>query len=395
MLALIPLGGYVKMLDENEGDVPKEQLHLAFNHQPFYKKFLIVAAGPATNILCALVLYWVIFVVGFTTIRPQIGSISKSSIAAESGLQPKQEIIAVDGSKTSTWTGVILRLVAHAGDQDHIKFEIQNPANIQPKTETHILDLSNWHLNNLSPDPLSSIGITPYVPDIPLIINVITANSPAAASPLQKGDKIIAIDNKPIKDWDEILTTITDHPSQTLTFTVERNGNTMTLPVAIGYQRSFIFFKSGYLGIGPNFKWPKEFLQEIKYAPFPAALRAWQEISDFTYFNLLLFWKLLTGKLSLQSLGGPITIFQSAGSALNSGFLSFIGFLAFLSISIGIINLLPIPGLDGGHLFIQTIEFIIRRPVPERVLSVLYRLGFVLILFVLIQALINDVLRLY
>ncbi len=390
VVALIPLGGYVKMLDENEGEVPKEELHLAFNHQPFYKKFLVVLAGPMANIFCALVLYWIIFIIGITSVRPLIGTVNPRSIAAEGGLQAKQEIIRVDNHKTATWTGIIFRLIAHAGNQDHIKIDVQNPTG----TETHVLDLSNWHLDALSPDPLTSIGITPFVPTIPLVIGVIAKDSPAATSTLHLGDKVMAIDSHPIQDWDALFTTITQHPAQSVHFTIERQGKTLTIPVSIGYKRDLFFTKTGYLGIGPDFKWPKALLQEIKYGPVTAVSHAWQEISDFTYFNLLLFWKIITGKISLQSLGGPITIFQTAGNALNYGFLSFIGFLAFLSISIGIINLLPIPGLDGGHLVIQIIEFIIRRPVPEKLLLILYRLGFLLILFVLIQAVVNDVLRL-
>jgi regulator of sigma E protease len=320
--------------------------------------------------------------------------VAPRSIAAESGLRAKQEIISIDGSKTPTWTSVIFRIIAHVGNQDHVKMDVQNLSNKHPTIETHVLDLSNWHLDALTPDPLTSLGITPYMPDIPLIIGTIANRSPAASSSLHIGDKLVAIDKKPIKNWDTLITTVMGHPGELVTVTVERKDQMLDVPITLGYQRTLFFAKTGYLGIGPHFEWPKDFFQEIKYGPITAIHHAWQEIYDFTYFNLLLFWKMLTGKLSLQSLGGPITIFQTAGNALNSGFVSFIGFLAFLSISIGIINLVPVPGLDGGHLIIQIIEFIIRRPVPEPVLSVLYRLGFLLLLFVIIQAFVNDILRL-
>ena len=140
---------------------------------------------------------------------------------------------------------------------------------------------------------------------------------------------------------------------------------------------------------------PKELLRTIKYGPLEAVARAGQEMKEITYFNLILFGKMFTGKLSLQSLGGPITIFETAGDALNYGFIAFIGFLAFLSLSIGIINFFPIPGLDGGHLFMQIIELIIRRPIPEKLQLILLRLGFLFIILILIQALVNDILRLY
>jgi regulator of sigma E protease len=393
VLALIPLGGYVKMLDENEGNVPPSDLPFAFNRQPFYKKFLIVLAGPVTNIFCAFVLYWLIFVIGFVAVKPVIGTVKARSIAAEGGLKKNQQIVSIDNKTTSTWTTIIFRLLSHAGNQDHVKIEVGSPAD--KKTEHYILDLSNWHMDALTPNPLVSVGITPYVPDIPLIIGIISADSPAAISQLKLGDKITALNKNPVKNWDELIIAIMKHPGETMTFAVERQNKVIDIPVALGYQRNWLMQKSGYLGIGPAFQWPKELLQKIKYGPIEAIPHAWQEISDFTYFNLMLVGKIVTGKVSMQSLGGPITIFESAGEALNYGFLAFISFLAFLSITLGIINLLPIPGLDGGHLFIQIIEFIIRRPVPEQIQMILYRFGLLLLLFVIVQALVNDVLRLY
>lgn len=393
VVAMIPLGGYVKMLDETEEVVPTEEQHLAYNRQPFYKKFLIVIAGPAANLFCAFSLYWLIFVIGFVTVKPMIGSVAPRSIAAEAGLQPSQEIVSIDNKTTNAWSGVMFRLIAHAGNQDHMRMEVKNPGN--QTIQTYLLDLSNWHMNDLIPDPLGSLGITPYEPDIPLIIGFIRPKSPAATSGLRVGDKIIAANNTKIKDWDDLITSVISHPDTSITFKVERQNKILLIPVMIGMQRNLFFQASGFLGIGPNFQWPKELLNHVHYNPIKAIPRAWQEMLDLSYLNLLLFGKMITGKLSLQSLGGPITIFESAGSALNYGFISFIGFLAFLSVSIGIINLFPIPGLDGGHLFIQLIEFIIRRPVPVKIQMVLFRIGFLLIFFILIQALVNDILRLY
>lgn len=392
VFALIPLGGYVKMLDEGEGDVPPNELHLAFNRQPFYKKFLIVIAGPAINIACAVMLYWLIFMIGFVNIKPVIGNITAQSIAAEAGLQSNQEIIRIDNHVTRTWTSIIFRIIAHAGNQDQLQIEVKNL--VDQKTSLHKLDLSNWHMEGLTPNPLASLGITPFAPKIPLIIGVISPNAPAAQSKLQVGDKIIALNAIQIKNWEQLITFIHQHPNETFTFTIERKGKSIKLPVTIGYQRNFLFQKDGYLGISPSVSWPKEFLTTIQYGPAQAMRYALIEVMDFTYFNFLLFGKLITGKISLQSLGGPITIFESAGEALNYGFLPFIGFLAFLSIAIGIINILPIPGLDGGHLLIQIIELIIRRPVPEKIIFFLYQLGFLLIFFIFFQAFINDILRL-
>ncbi len=393
VFALIPLGGYVKMVDENEGPVNDADKPYAYNRQPFYKKFLIVLAGPAMNIFCAFVLYWLIFMIGFTTLKPVTGDIAKNSIAAQAGLKPHQEIVSLDNRDVASWINVIFRLLAHLGDKDQITIESKDMKG--DKITSHTLNLKDWVVNDLKPDPLESLGITPFEPTIPLIIGVINPNSPASKAQLEKGDIILAWNGKKVKDWTEIIQTVHDNPDKSATITVKRNNKTLDIPLTIGSKRTFFLEKHGILGIGPKFTYPTELLREIKYPPIEALARSWHEIRDFTYFNILLFGKLFTGKLSVQSLGGPITIFETAGDALNSGLIAFLGFLAFLSISIGIINILPIPGLDGGHLVLQIIELIIGRPIPERTLTLLFRLGFIFILVLMFQSLFNDILRVY
>jgi regulator of sigma E protease len=331
-------------------------------------------------------------VIGFVTIKPIIGQVMPDSIASKAGVQANTEIISVDFEKISGWTGFMFRLLAHVGDNDKMTIGTRAPN----KTEKmlHVLDLADWKMDGLSPDPLSSLGIMPYDPPVPLLIGFISDNSPAAHSPLKVGDKIIAIDGKHIRDWPDLMKTIQSHANQETTFTVQRAKKTMKLPVAIGSERPWLFKKSGYLGISPDVEFPPEMLRKVQHSPLAAIPHALHEVSEFTYFNLVLFAKLFAGKLSLQTLGGPITIFESAGKALNYGITPFIAFLAFLSASVGAINLIPIPGLDGGHLLFETIEFIIRRPIPQRLLIGLYYMGFAFIMFVLIQALMNDVLRL-
>lgn len=393
VLALVPLGGYVRMLDENEGSVSPEELHRAYNRQPFYKKFLIVLAGPLCNLFCAFCLYWLVFVAGFVTVKPVIGSVSLHSIAAEAGLKPKQEIVGIDQKETRTWTSVLFRLLEHLGDKNSLHMTVYDPTDNQKYERS--LDLTTWKMDDLTPDPFLSLGIVPYEPEIPLVIGVMSKDSPAAMSSLRIGDKIIAINKKKVSSWIDIVKITQTHPETTLLITVKRNSRLLQIPVKTSYQRDILMRKTGYLGIGPLVQYPKALLQKIQYGPLAAIPEAWTQMMDFAYFNLVFFGKMITGKLSLHSLGGPITIFDSAGNALNYGWLPFISFLAFLSISIGVINLLPIPGLDGGHMLIQIIEAIIRRPLPEKLLLLLYRAGFCIIIFILIQALINDILRLF
>ncbi len=394
VFAAIPLGGYVKMLDENEETVSEEERHLAFNQQPYYKKFIIVAAGPLSNLILAFGLYWLIFVMGFTSVVPVVGKVTPNSIAADAGLKPKQEIISIDNTVTHSWMNVIVRILAHTGDTDQMEI-VTKPIDGQI-TKKYLLDLTHWHMDDLKPDPLSSLGFLPYEPEVPGIIGKILPDSPAANADLKVNDEIIALNGKPILDWIDLVTIIDQNPAQKLSLTIKRNGKTHIVDVNTSYQRDMLFKKHGFLGISPQFNGSQNnyLLRKIQYGPIDAITQAWRNTSDFTRLNFMITGKLLTGKVSLQSLGGPISIFQSAGSALNQGFIAFISFLAFLSISIGIINIFPIPGLDGGHLLLQTIEVIIRRPIPPHVLGFIYRIGVIFLFLLIFQAIINDILRL-
>lgn len=391
VFALIPLGGYVRMLDPSEGDVAPSEQHLAYSNQPFYKKFIIVLAGPLMNFISAIVLYWLIFIIGFVTIKPVIGEVTPHSIAADAGLKPMQQITSVDQHQVHTWTTVLFKILAHTGSNENLQIGVTDLSG--KKNSTYTLDLSKWEMNELTPDPLQSLGFAPYEPPIKLVIGYIRKDSPAASSGLALNDKLIALNGEKIKDWMDIMTVIRSHPDQLVTFTIERNGKTMTIPVTVGSQRDWLLRKSGVFGIAPSVEMPKEMQQHIQYSPLAAIPKAIQETYDFASFNILLLMKMITGKLSLASLGGPITIFDSAGDSLNYGFLPFLGFLAFLSISIGVINLFPIPGLDGGHLFIQLIETLSRRTIPINIITLMYKMGFLLIIFVMVQALMNDILR--
>jgi regulator of sigma E protease len=392
VLAAIPLGGYVKMLDESEENVPESEKHLSFNRQPIYKKAAIIAAGPFFNLLFAFVIYWALFMIGFTSVAPVIGKVIPHSVAAEAGIQPQEEILRVDDQFTNSWMSVIVNILSRAGETSTLKMELRKLNT--DITKEYSLNLTNWHMDSLRPDPLASIGIETYEPFIPNVIGKVVPDSPAEKSGLQKGDEIIAVNNKPITDWISLVDSFTNHPSEVLSFKLKRNNQTIILPITIGASHNIFWQARGYLGMSPAFEWPKNLLRTNKYGPITALTHAWQDVKLFTNMNFIVFGKMVTGKISLESLGGPITIFESAGSALNNGILPFLSFLAFLSISIGIINIIPIPGLDGGHLLFQLIEFVIRRPISQNAQMLLYRFGLIALFLLMAQALVNDILRL-
>lgn len=391
VLALLPLGGYVKMLDESEGAVPPEDLPRAYNRQPFYKKFLVVLAGPAVNLIGAFILYWAIFMIGFVAVKPVIGEITPHSIAAESGLPAKQEIISIDNTPVNTWTNILFHLLRHVGNQDTLRITTKSLKDAQIKEYT--LNLANWKMDALTPDPLSSLGMTPYEPPMPLVIGFLAKDSPAEKAGLKLGDKLLAMNKAPITDWKMLIQAIKAQPNATILFSIKRGQKTLDVPVTIGSKRNLLLQSSGYLGMAPSIEWPPNLLKTVQYSPLQALAPAFREMKELAYLNFIVLGKIITGKISVQSLGGPITIFESAGTALNAGLLSFLGFLAFFSVSIGIINLLPIPGLDGGHLLIQIIEGFLGHPLSAAWLNLLFRLGFIFILLIFAQTLINDILR--
>ncbi len=392
VIAAIPLGGYVKMLDENEDDVPPKELPYAFNRQPLYKKFFIVAAGPVINIVFAFVVYWLLFCIGFSTIKPITGTITPHSIAAQAGLTSQQEIIKIDSEPTPSWAKAMLHIIMRAGDHGTMQIEAQ--AFKSSEIKTYSLNLSQWKMDDLKPDPFESLGIKPYEPVIEPIIQTVATNSPASHSGLKSGDKILAINNKPITDWMDMLEMIGRSPDTILHFQVIRNNKKINLPVTIGSKHRWFLSKYGFLGVTPHFIWQPELINRNQYNPVIALTYAAQETGDFIHLNIILLGKLITGKISFHSLGGPITIFESAGTALNQGFIPFLGFLAFLSISIGFVNILPIPGLDGGHMLFQLIEATTRRPLSLRTQELFYRFGLIILFMLIIQALANDIMRL-
>ncbi len=391
VIAAIPLGGYVKMVDETEEEVAKKDLPFAYNRQPFWKKLAIVAAGPFFNLLFAFLIYCSLFLIGFIGIVPIIGQIKPDSIAAEAHVKPNQEIIRINDEKTPTWTSIIVSLLQNVGDKTEITLTTKELNSA--KNNQYQLNLAHWKVDNLKPDPLDSLGIVPYEPKIPAMVGKISRHS-TAQNLLKTNDKILAVNNQKIIDWYDLQEIIDKNPLKKLDFKILRDKKIMVIPIPVGSQRDLLFHQHGYIGFSPQFEWPKMLLRAQKYNLSGSISHAWYEIKIFTYLNFLVIGKLLTGKISFSSLGGPITIFESAGVALNHGFVQFFSFIAFLSISIGLINILPIPGLDGGHILFQLIEVIIRRPVPLRFQILFYRLGFIFLLLLITQALINDLQRL-
>ena len=389
-IAAIPLGGYVKMLDEREGPVPEDQRHEAFTSKPPGQRIAIAAAGPAANFIFAIAAYWLLSVVGFTTVAPITGDITDGSIADNMGLRSGMEILQVDGRDVTSWRDINMRLLERAGEDSLVSITVSDGQG----RRTLSGDLGGWQLPDENPAPLSQFGLTPMRPDVPAVIGEVVAGGRAEAGGLQEGDRVIAVDGQPVSDWYALVERIQQSPGQTQQWLVERNGDQRSLDVTPDI-RQVDGEEKGYVGAGvAAVDWPDHMLREVRYGPLAAIPNAVSETWSDTRLTLVAIQKMITGLLSPTNLSGPITIARVAEASVSSGFEDFVRFLAYLSVSLGILNLLPIPVLDGGHIVYYTIEAIRRRPLSEQVQALGLRIGMAMILTLMVFALYNDLMRL-
>lgn len=392
VIAAIPLGGYVKMLDEREGEVPVDQLDQSFNRKTVRQRIAIVAAGPVANFLLALVFFWVLAMLGSEQVRPVIGAVESGSIAAKAGLNAGEEIVAIDGEPTSGWAAVNLQLVRRLGESGSLQLLVREQGSTADSPR--VLALDNWLKGADEPDPIRSLGIRPWRPALPPVLAELDPKGPAQAAGLKTGDRLLALDGQPLSDWQQVVDTVRTRPDTKILLRIERDSAQIDVPVTLA-ARGESKAPSGYLGAGVKaIDWPPEMIREVSYGPLAAigegARRTWT-MSILTLDSLK---KMLFGELSVKNLSGPITIAKVAGASAQSGFGDFLNFLAYLSISLGVLNLLPIPVLDGGHLLFYLIELARGRPLSDRVQGWGVQIGISLVIGVMLLALINDLGRL-
>ncbi|MBN3966823.1 MULTISPECIES: sigma E protease regulator RseP [Pseudomonas] len=392
VVAAIPLGGYVKMLDEREGEVPVDQLDQSFNRKSVRQRIAIVSAGPIANFLLAMFFFWVLAMLGSDQVRPVIGGVEPASIAAKAGLTAGQEIVAIDGEPTSGWAAVNLQLVRRLGESGALQLVVRDPGSTSDTPRELVLD--KWLKGADEPDPIRSLGIRPWRPALPPVLAELDPKGPAQAAGLKTGDRLLALDGKALDDWQQVVDTVRLRPDSKIVLRVERDGAPIDVPVTLA-ARGESKAPSGYLGAGVKaVDWPPEMIREISYGPVAAigegARRTWT-MSILTLDSLK---KMLFGELSVKNLSGPITIAKVAGASAQSGVADFLNFLAYLSISLGVLNLLPIPVLDGGHLLFYLIEWVRGRPLSDRVQGWGIQIGISLVVGVMLLALVNDLGRL-
>lgn len=392
VVAAIPLGGYVKMLDEREGDVPAELLDRAFNRKSVFQRIAIVAAGPIANFLLAILFFWVLAMLGSQQIKPIIGSVVANSPAAIAGLASGQEVVAVDGEAVDGWSGVNLQLVRRLGETGELSVAVLEQGSSVPAV--HQVRISSWLKNEDNPDPIGGLGIQPWRPAVAPVIAELDEKGPAKAAGLQIGDLIVTLDGQAVTDWQNVVERVRAKPEAKVALGIERAGRHEELVLTLAAKGEGKA-RTGYLGAGvAGGQWPADMLREVSYGPVAAVGQALSRTWSMSLLTLDSLKKMVLGQLSVKNLSGPITIAKVAGASAQSGVGDFLHFLAYLSISLGVLNLLPIPVLDGGHLLFYMVEWVRGRPLSERVQAWGMQIGISLVVGVMLLALVNDLSRL-
>lgn len=392
-ISIFPLGGYVKMLDEREGEVMQEEVHRAFNRQSVGKRSLIVAAGPLANFALAIFLYWAVFMAGSQELLPILGAPPAGSPAAMAAIANGEQVRTVSGQPVATWNDFRWLLLQKAVDQESVELEVINEQN---EVSLRRLFLSAAGEQGWEGDALERLGIRFYRPNVPPVLGAMVEGGPAQRAGLQPGDKVLAVNGETITLWHELVMKIRQSPERMIRLTIERQGGVAAVDV-IPESFSQAGQVIGRVGVavaetGNNYRDVRTF---VRYGFFEAGSKAVVETWDKSVFSLVMMGKMLTGEVSLKTLSGPVTIADYAGKSARLGLDYYIKFMALVSISLGVLNLLPIPVLDGGHLMYHIIEVVRRKPLSERAMGIAQQIGVSLLFVLMAFAFFNDLNRLF
>jgi regulator of sigma E protease len=392
VLAVIPLGGYVKMLDERVEPVPEELRHLTFNSKSVLQRAAIISAGPIANFIFAIFAYWLVFIIGVPSVRPIVGEITPQSIAAQAKISPGMELKSIDGIETPDWESVRLSLMGEIGNN-------QTTLGVSPFGSSEVikktLDLHQWLFDPEKQDPVVALGIIPLGPRIESVFAEVQTGSAAQKAGLQAGDRIVKVDGQVLANWRTFALLVRDNPGKPITLDIERAGSPLNMTLVPDSKSVGKGKAQGFAGVVPKvIPLPDEYKIIRQYGPFVAFYEAGDKTWQLMKLTVNMLGKLITGDVKLNNLSGPISIAQGAGISAEYGLVYYLMFLALISVNLGIVNLFPLPVLDGGHLVFLAIEKLKGGPVSERVQNFSYRIGAVLLMMVMGLALFNDFSRL-
>jgi regulator of sigma E protease len=389
VIAAIPLGGYVKMLDERAEEVEPALRQQAFNNKSVGQRAAIIAAGPIANFLLALLFCWLINIIGQSVLRPVVGSVIPESIVAQAGIMPEEELKSIAGIETKSWYDVGLALISAEGKSD-VGFEVSPLGSEQREIKT--VDLSGWRLSP-NENPIAAIGVIPVIGDFKLKIDAVVPNSAAEVAGIRQGDRILSVNGKELATPSEFNRLIQNNPDVELQLGVERDGEHRQ--ITLKPQRKVLKSgkeqgSAGVVLLIETERPSEKYIATVQYGPIEAIYYAGKQVEQMTTVIAKEVVRLVSGQRELSSLAGPITMAKGAGKSAENGLISYLGFLAIISLNLGMINLFPLPVLDGGHLLFLAIEKITGRPISERVQDYCYRVGVTILIMLMGLAFFND-----
>ncbi len=390
-VAALPLGGYVKMVDEREGPVAPADLPYAFNRQPLIRRVAIVFAGPFFNFVLAILIYWAVFMIGETGVRPVLGPVASDSLAAQVGFAEGDEIVAVAGENTPTWSHAIGELLERIMEGEAISVLVKTKNGEQLERTLTVPEELLQHPNRL----YQRLGLRPWEPELPPVIDRVEPGGAAEEAGLQAGDRLLSVDGNSIRTWREWVDYVRSHPGASLEVVVDRGGQRLSrsvIPVPVESEE-------GRIGrIGAAVRIPEQLVDEMqveyRLGVLPAFAAAVGKTADYSALTLKMVGRMLVGRAGIENLSGPISIAQYAGKSASIGFNQFLKFLAIVSVSLAVLNLLPIPVLDGGHLLFYLIEAVKGSPVSEQTQAFFQQIGLFILLSLMSLAFILDIERL-
>ena len=390
--SLVPLGGYVKMLDESEGEVAAHEQHLAFNNKSLLARSAIVVAGPMCNFIFAFIALWLVQTIGIYSLAPMIAAVKPNSIAAQAGLTAQEELITFNGKEVNSWREFQYAMMPLVGSGETVSLTVKSLVDGRMR---HLnLPLAQWALGGKHPDPIKSLGIEPFIPSIPAVVGEIVPNSPAAKGGLEVKDKLLSLNGEPVNEWMFVVDYVQTHPGKEVLVRVQRQHKILEIPLVIGTQQHRGAAR-GFIGVrSQKVDWPKHWLNVQRQDPLTALGTALQQTTELTGTTFRLIGRLISGKLGLSTISGPVGIAQGAGDSGRGGLTSYLFFLALISISLGALNLLPLPLLDGGHLLYYFLELLRGKPLPEGIKSFGVYIGLLLVVTLMVIAFSNDLSRL-
>jgi len=391
-VSAFPLGGYVKMLDEREAPVAAPELHRAFNRQSVYRRFAIVAAGPLANFLLAIALYWGLFVGGTEELKPRVALSDTPAIAQAAGVREGDLVIAVDEEPVRSWQDLRWVLLRHALDNREVVLRVRTLEDVDAFRR---MDLSGVAIDEGNTDLIARLGLRAWRPALPAVIGRIADGSAAERAGLQVGDRVLAISGTAVAAWADLVRLVREAPGRALDFEIDRAGGVVGLVVTpdAAEEGGARIGRIG-VGVGEAATGGIEMFGEIRYGVLEGLARAVRQTWETSVLSLKMIGRMLTGEVSWKNLSGPVTIADYAGQTAQLGLAHYLKFVALISISLGVLNLLPIPVLDGGHLLYYTVEIIKGGPIPERIMEVGQQIGLALLVMLMAFAFYNDLNRL-